>query len=532
MSSAPAPTFNLFDEPWIPVRWLPAAGPAGSHPPEVGLRELLLRAHEIEQIAIAVPPALSALYRVLYAITARTTGLDEAYKDDEDDDWSERRDALTEQAGGAGRIDPARVEAYIENWHHRFDLFDPERPFLQDPRLARQCDPANTAGVDKLITTRPAGNNHAWFQHVDSASPDLPTPAQAILHLLVWHYYGPSGRCSSRTVDGVSAANSTAGPLRGSLSYHPEGTSLFETLLAGLPEPGQDDDPATDLCPWEQEELPHPIKAPLALRGPCSGLTARSQHALLLVPAEDGRRVQDAFITWAWHTGKVPRVGDPYLIWQTSKEGNPYPRPADAHRALWRDLDALLLKHPPGSAKPQQPDVFRTAVEVSEYLRVRALGFEQDGQAKDITFVDATTPPVLELAEKDDDEGQAVMVGRLRVAGELYGRRLERAVNKAWAQFSDAPKVRDCTWTDEAGARYWPAAEAEFWKRVATRDFDNAAASFRRLAEQAYDTVTHRVTATLRGAKACTAARIELYGGPVKSIPKSGGRRTPSTETP
>ncbi|MFI2609507.1 type I-E CRISPR-associated protein Cse1/CasA [Kitasatospora sp. NPDC018619] len=533
MTSAP-PAYNLFDEAWIPVRWGPPPGGAddetdreASHPPAVGLSELLLRAHEIERIAIEIPPVLSALYRVLYAVTARMTGLDQACLDESGPaDWPSRRLALVDE----GRFDPERVAAYTAHHRDRFDLFDASRPFLQDPRLSEQCDPANTAGVDKLVTTRPSGNNHSWFQHVNSAAPELPTPAQAVLHLLVWHYYGPSGRCSSRTVGDVRDAGSKAGPLRSTLSYHPEGETLFETLLAGLPEPGQDVRRGTDLCPWEWEALPDPLAAPPPLTGPCAELTARSQHALLLVPDDTGTFVKDAFITWAYRD-KISREGDPYLIWQTSRQGNTYPRPADSHRALWRDLDALLLEDPAGSAKPRRPTVFRTALDVSEDLRVHALGFEQDGQAKDIQFVDALTPPVLGLA-KEEELTIAVEIGRLRVWGERYGERLDRAVKKAWTAFTEAPKIRDCTWAVDAAAHYWPAAEAEFWKRLGERDFDGAAAAFRILAERAYDTVTHGALGTNRGAKACIRARVELFGGPVKSPARSGGTasRTTSTE--
>ncbi|MFJ6378493.1 type I-E CRISPR-associated protein Cse1/CasA [Kitasatospora sp. NPDC092039] len=532
MPSAPLapPAYNLLDEAWIPVRWIPgketndSADSTTAYPPKAGLRELLLRAHEIERIAVADPPALSALYRVLYTITARVTELDEAGPGD----WSDRRYGLVDQ----GRFDEKRIAEFTECNHGRFDLFDPVRPFLQDPRLAEQCDQANTAGVDKLITTRPSGNNHSWFQHVNSTAPELPTPDQAVLHLLVWHYYGPSGRCSSRTVGGTKAASSKAGPLRSTLSYHPESETLFETLLAGLPKPRESVSRVSDLCPWEREELPDPAAAPPPLNGPCSGLTARSQHALLLVPDATGRYVRDVFITWA-NQLKISREGDPYLIWQTSKEGNPYPRPADSRRALWRDLDALLLNNPAGTTRPCRPEVFRTALEVSEDLRVRALGFEQDGQAKDIQFVDAVTPPVLGLAE-DKEPTVAVEIGRLRVLGERYGNRLDRAVKKAWAGFTTAPKIRDCTWAVDAAARYWPAAEAEFWKRLDERDFDGAATAFRILAEEAYDTVTYGALGTMRGAKACTTARIELYGGPVKRPARTGGAdgtgRNTSTE--
>ena len=523
------PLYNVFDEPSFPVRWTPAAVEEhGGLPDAVGLRDLLVRSHEIAQVTIAVPPALSALYRVLYALTARVTGLDEA--DDRSsarpDPWARRRRKIVTR----GRLDAEAVDAYVDRYRDRFFLFSGQRPWLQDPRLAAECDAGNTAGVNKLLVNRPSGNNHAWFRHVSAAAPDLPDAAEAILHLLVWHYYGPSGRCSSRTSGTTTAANALAGPLRSTLSYHPEGESLFETLLAGLPEPGERVRRESDLCPWEWEALPDPAGTPLGVEGLCSGLTARSQHALLLVPDAEGRRVADAFITWAWRP-KISRAGDPYLIWQTSKEGNSYPRQADSHRALWRDLDALLLKEPSGSALPKRPEVFGTAPEVSEYLRVRALGFEQDGQAKDVQFVDASTPPVLGLVEEADVTA-ALDIGRLRVLGERYGSRLELAVKRAWKEFTDAPKMRDCTWAVDAAARYWPAAEAEFWKRLATRDFDGAGPAFRSLAEGVYDDITLKALGTMRGAKACAQARTELYGGPAKARPsaKAGGSARGTTE--
>ncbi|GAA1141552.1 hypothetical protein GCM10009577_77130 [Streptomyces javensis] len=514
--------YDLLEQRWIPVRWAAetlaaaggtAAGAGGAAaeggeelPAAVGLGELLERAHEIEALAVTVPPALAGLYRVLYAFTARVTGLDRP-----GDDWSDRRyDVLDD-----GRLDPDRVRAYLSRYADRFRLFDPVWPFLQDPRLAQQCEKA--AGVNKLITTRPSGNNHAWFQHTRDAAPQAPSAAEAVLHLLVWRYWGPSGRCSSRTVGSVKAANVTAGPLRSALSYHPEGRTLLETLLAGVAEPDPDVRPEADLCPWEWEELPDPIQAPDVVRGPCSGLTARSQHALLLVPEPGGQAVRDAYISWAF-LEKMPRDDD-FLIWQTSKEGNRYPRAADAGRALWRDVDALLLEDPPGVARPRRPKVFRTAVEAYEELRVRAVGFDQDGQAKDIQFVSACTPPLVGLL-KLEDVPAAREVGRLRVWGETAGFRLAAATRRAWALFTDASKAVECGWSQEAAARFWPRAEEEFWRRVRERDFEGAARGFRRIAEQVYEQVTYGAAGTARGARAREEARVELYGGRPKTVKK------------
>ncbi|MGA4867246.1 type I-E CRISPR-associated protein Cse1/CasA [Streptomyces lavendulocolor] len=514
----PGGSYNLIDEPWIPVRWHPDARAEHGEdlPVQVGLREALLRSHAIAQLAVADPPAHTALLRILYALTARVTELDEAGPGD----WADRRlDVLAE-----GRLPARGIEEYFGRYRERFFLYDPVggRPWMQDARLAAQCDPDKTAGVNKLVVTRPAGNNHAWFRHGSDAAPDLPTASQAVLSLLVWHYFGPSGRCSAREVNGISSASATAGPLRTALSYHPEGDTLFTTLLAGLAPPPRTVRRKDDQCPWERDELPDPDTAPQAPPGPCARLTACSQHALLLVPHDDGQLVQDAYITWAYRTGRIPRDDD-FVIWQISQQGNRYPRPADAQRGMWRDLDALLLLKPSGSTQPQRPKVFHTAHEVSDQLRVRALGFDQEGQAKDTQFVDASTPRVFDVVEEHAPH-TAPAVGRLRQMGELFGWRLERAVKRAWAAYVTDAKAKPDTWVAEAGARYWPRAEREFWLRFRDLDRTNslpqggldAAESrkaFLRLAEEAYEAVTATVTRTQRGAKAVNQARIELYGG-------------------
>ncbi|WP_329612654.1 type I-E CRISPR-associated protein Cse1/CasA [Streptomyces brevispora] len=532
-------TSNLLDQPCVPVRWKSDIPPPedGARPDRVGLRELLLRSHDIESLAIADAPAHAALLRVLYALTARIAGLDEQGPAR---DWEERRLDVRDE----GRMPPAGIAEYFSEFGDRFHLFDPGggRPWMQDPRLAEQCDATKTAGVNKLIVTRPSGNNHAWFRHDQDTAPELPTASEAFLNLLVWHYYGPAGRCSARAVNGVKSASATAGPLRTALSYHPQGTSLFETLLAGLVPPEAAVRREQDLCPWEQDELPDPERPPRTSHGPRSRHTGRSQHALLLVPDEDGTRVRDAYITWAYRGERMPREDD-YLIWQISQQNNVYPRPAKAGRALWRDLDALLLQHPPaGSAHPRRPRVFDTAAEVSENLRVRALGFDQEGQAKDTQFIDASTPAVLGFAERNDAR-TVPAVGRLRQFGEMFGRRLDRAVKRAWSAYVQDPKADGSAWASEAGARYWPLAEAVFWERFRQLDrtgttvddgFDPVATrrAFLRLAEEAYDTVTTPVTRTLRGAKAVSHARTELYGGTPKNRTASAPGAREKTKEP
>ncbi|WP_129838131.1 type I-E CRISPR-associated protein Cse1/CasA [Streptomyces sp. RFCAC02] len=285
MPSAGSPGFDLLGTGWIDVEW---ADP-DREPSAVGIRTALVHANEIAGLRIGPPPALSALYRVLYALTARVTGLDDAPEGP--DEWCDRREEVLEKG-----IDPRSVDDYFTSEiSERFDLFG-ESPFLQDPRLREECP--KTAGVNKLVLGRPAGNNHAWFGHHQDASPHPVPAAEAALHLLIWLYYGPSGRCSTRTIGNTTKADVRAGPLRSTLSYHPEGPTLLHTLLAGLTPPGVEEDPLHDLCPWERETAPSALAEPTAYNGPCSRLTGGWQHALLLVPDATGQYVTDAYITW------------------------------------------------------------------------------------------------------------------------------------------------------------------------------------------------------------------------------------------
>lgn len=507
------PASNLIDQPWIPVAWLEGT----SGPAHVGLRDLFLHARQIRTLLIPEAPAHSALLRLLYALTARITALDEAGPGS----WGERRQEILEQGFVEQSIElpggrRAGIAGYFDQWSDRFTLFDRERPWLQDPRLPDQCDQNLTAGVHKLVMSRSAGNNHSWFGHWSHDKPVPPDLSQAALSLLTWHYWGAPGTLSSRAVGDVSHHYAKAAPLRAALSYHPECDNLFLTLLAGLTPPDGHVSRQSDLCPWERDDLPDPLKPMPAPQGPCSRLTASSQHALYLVPAKDGEHTADAYITWAYDAERI-RPEDDYLIWDIGKDGQTFPRLARASRSLWRDIDALLLKQLDDSS-PLQPKVMDHAFDVCEYVRVRALGFEQDAsQAANYQYVDSTTPVLLSRVEQDAVSTD-LPVRQLRELGETFGDRLERATKEAWLTYTGDKKNDPGAWLDAASARYWPSAEDEFWSRFRqlTRldgaadsgfDFEATSRAFGRHALDAYEAVTDSVTRTPRGAKAVTRAK-------------------------
>ncbi|MEV8453878.1 type I-E CRISPR-associated protein Cse1/CasA [Streptomyces sp. NPDC052095] len=515
----PSRAMNLFDEPWIPVRWLPGR----DGPDSVGLRGLLERCQDIEALDIPLAAAHSALLRVLYALTARVTELDEDRGDEAlDTDWLRRREEVLE----SGELPACRIERYIDQWHHRFFLFDggaTGRPWLQDPRLAEEC--TESSGVNKLVVTRPSGNNHSWFGHVRDDAPHPPSAATAVLYLLMWHYYGAPGKCTPRLLHGERISEARRGPLHGSLSYHPEGESLLVTLLAGLVRPGADVRRTEDLCSWEREEPTDPAGAPPVPLGPCGWWTDVSRHALLLQPDDRGEHVTDARITWAY---RLPGgFDDPYLVWEhrtVKNEDIRSARPAKASRALWRDLDGLLRHRPPEAGGEtttvEEPRLFATAAELTEQLRIRALGLDQN-KSKNIQFVSGLTPSTVGHLTDRIPEAQ-VAVGRLRRLGERYGENLVGAVRKAWELYTRGDPKQAGKLVPQAEALYWPAAEREFWARFdcldRTRedpdgglDIRGARDAFLRLAQEAYRHATEPLTRSTRGNQAVAEAHGLLW---------------------
>lgn len=546
--------FNLFDTAWIPVRWLPYA--AGPRSPKVGFRELLERSQDIEALDIALPPAHSALLRILYALTARVTRLDE----NRDDTWDDRRLAIFNE-GRLPRLERDAdggeygIKKYVQEQYDHFYLFDEHdgeelgRPWMQDPRLREECkaqkasdEPPEKTGLNKLITYRVAGNSHAWFTHTNDDVVDSADPAEAVLHMLMWLYYGPAGQVTARRPGGKSLASATAAVLRGSLSFHPEGASLFVTLLTGLARPDRAVSRTTDLCPWESAHLRNPALRGSVAKDPCSQLTAPNRHAALLVPDAEGQRVtgawttlgctqadpgDDGYVVWLWKKTTEKEREDAEKRGDRVEEWKRITHKADPKRALWRDLDGLFAERRPQEDRlPEPPRIIEQAAELTEDFRIRALGFAQDGNSRDLQFVSALTPSVVGHANNRHPAVRNA-VRDLRKLGERYGENLKKAVKKAWKEYTSASGSADkVQHTDRlvaaAEARYWPAAEREFWSRFETlRDIDSskgldiraARASFRRLAEQAYEVATEPISHTPRGAEAVSAARGLLLSG-------------------
>ncbi|HEU4752670.1 MAG TPA: type I-E CRISPR-associated protein Cse1/CasA, partial [Armatimonadota bacterium] len=197
-------SFNVLTEGWIPV-----TRPDGGRE-ELGILETLRRAHEFAAIRDPSPLVEFGLHRLLVAFV-----LDALAEAGSAPEYPlDLKDLLR-----AGRFDAPLLENYARKCGDVFDLFAPERPFLQT---------AGAAGGEKplaaLYPAVPSGTNvHHWHHEVESAMTARPAGAARLLTTLA-PFMTAGGAGLSPSINGAPAIYAL-----------PTGDSLFETLVLNIP---------------------------------------------------------------------------------------------------------------------------------------------------------------------------------------------------------------------------------------------------------------------------------------------------------
>jgi CRISPR system Cascade subunit CasA len=306
-----SPPFNLIDEPFIPVR-----GPDGAVA-ELGIRDTLLRAHQLREVRDGSPLVTASLLRLLLAVLHRVLGPEDP------ETWG--------SLWQAGRWDPAVVAAYLDTWRGRFDLFDERYPFYQVPGfVAKRPSP-----VSRLAHELSSGHNATLFDHTRGDDFAPCPPARAARLVVAQQAFAV---CGGKSDTGYTAH----APLLQGLIVLPQGRTLFETLALNLvqynaeaPFPGKGDLPAWEADQPAVDGLGRP-------RGYLDYLTWQSRQ-LALHPEDCGGQVVVRRVSYA--QGRkldAPGLLDPMMAYTVDKKLGMRPLRLQEDRALWRDSAALF----------------------------------------------------------------------------------------------------------------------------------------------------------------------------------------------
>jgi len=304
------PTYDLLTEPWIPC--LDDQGRRHSY----GLRDVLARAHKLRQLQGETPPITAALHRLLLAVLHRVFGPKDM------DAWA----ALWER----GSWDMGPLDAYFDQWRHRFDLFHPERPFYQvrDER-------ARPTQVAKLVMHMNLANPTLFAHYTDDGGLAL-EPAQAAQYVLAAQVYALGG------LSGIPEKFTDA-PLAKGAVFWVEGRNLFETLALNLIRypPGDDVMPCsdTDRPAWEMDDPLQPERS--IPHGLLDYYTWQNRY-LLLLPREEQGRIVVREIIWGPALRLESDIRDPMMVYRPARRSGWQALRFNEDRALWRDSVALF----------------------------------------------------------------------------------------------------------------------------------------------------------------------------------------------
>ncbi len=216
MTSGISASYNLLDEPWIPVLR------TGGEVRQVGVREALRESPRIRGVAASSPLDRVAICRLLLALLY----------------WCRENPPGAPASEGAGELFPAEVLRKLDVDRECFDLLGPNRRFYQ----TRSSGKRDLQPVGYLRHEIPTGTSASHFRHAVDGAEGL-CPACCAIGLIRLPAFTPIwGRTFTHGINGKPPVYAV-----------PVGATLEETLRLSWSSVGQIGTPA-----WIQPELKLP----------------------------------------------------------------------------------------------------------------------------------------------------------------------------------------------------------------------------------------------------------------------------------
>lgn len=295
--------FNLIDDPWIPVRWLPSSSDTS---PLVSLETAFTRGNEIADLDCS-PSERISIIRLLICITHAALGMPE-----DANEWDEFADDLE-----------TATSEYLRRTdiHPHFALLGDGTRFLQE-KLPTTTEPVPSS---KLFPPLATGNNPTLLDHSGMLPRRNYHPSEIALALLTFQNFYPLYGAGYRG-RGPCAENNAihcmllAGNLRGTILSNLIDKNSIDPIIAGRPI-------------WECSEKNHLDESTTTLLG---RLVPRHRSLQLTDDLSGFYHRQESLLYPGWEGFREPSVT---AILDAKQKRRLLPARRD--RSLWRDLHSL-----------------------------------------------------------------------------------------------------------------------------------------------------------------------------------------------
>lgn len=325
--------FNLIDEPWLKVLL------TDGRTSEVSLKDVLVNAHRYRDLAGELPTQDAAIMRLMLAVLHTVFS-----RADENGNMSpltrknapQRWEALWKR----GEFPKEPIEKYLAEWHERFWLFHPDRPFYQVPEAAE----GTAYGAPKLNGELSESSNKVrLFPKRSGIGKETLT-------------YGEAARWLLHVVNYDDASLKKPSPTMGWLGklglIIPAGNNLFETLMLNLIFLRDGTEEWGDQRPtWEYQELrTETDRAKCAVHipdNPAELYTTQFRRVLLIEKNGYVTDFHDRSGDWFPDEDVLNGFAEQMTMWrkEKGKTGNDFkPKTLNPSIQIWREFGSIAAE--------------------------------------------------------------------------------------------------------------------------------------------------------------------------------------------
>lgn len=357
-------SFDVLTEPWIPV-----VRSDGSIV-EMGILHCLEQAHTLREIRDPAPIVEFGLYRLLEAFLFDALQLS--------DQRPEHRQDLKIMIDSGG-IDMDMIKKYIEKCDDAFNLFHPERPFLQT-----KMDTSSSKPLSGMFPAAPSGTNVSHWRHSHEDDLIVSSAEAARLLTTIAPFMTAGGAGLSPSINGAPA-----------LYALPVGKNLFETLVLNIPLRNQDS--GQGVAAWRSTQTPG---RQCTQATTIEAMTWRPRRIQLIPEIINEKDV--VVRTMKFEKGDSAHFGstwiDANLAYRYEAE-KVTPIRMRENRPIWRDAGPLLLLNDKEHGREEKkisfrrPDVIELAFELKnpdESLVVQTYGMRTDMKMKVFEWISSS----------------------------------------------------------------------------------------------------------------------------------------------